>query len=407
MGAIGTAFNDGGLDWAANPLAPTGEEAKRSRGSVISIQAGSGSGDGSAPSSDRADYTSDQHFLLNTSLLPPYISMSLERLRQAELEGNEKTRARLDTAFNSLVENKDQRATLKTIHKWVVAFATWRYAAHLEKTTGSEVSESSGPNTKSDLQGVVAVGGKDSSPSSKRFSGPNLNESFAAAVAHKATSSNPTIEQTLSPHGKGTASLFVNTMSKLHCGESTLQGVHENGRGFIMATAREKTQGISNSIRTDTHTHKRGKLQQPAGTTATGTKTKVVDRGTFGSRSQIVVGMSDMAASARKDKVRAEWAAKNQAAKTKQMYTRTRGATITQTNAETNKPVTDKTVPGLNALASTAGTRARQNHISETKKKYGITASSVKKQSARGKTAAMLGDVQKMYAELSSMKKSI
>ena len=80
-----------------------------------------------------------------------------------------------------------------------------------------------------------------------------------------------------------------------------------------MATGREKSRGIGTSIR-DTHTHKRGKLQNLYEAT-TGRKSKMVDRGTFGSRSQLVVGMTDTAAIARKEHQRAEWAAKGLSAR--------------------------------------------------------------------------------------------
>jgi hypothetical protein len=117
----------------------------------------------------------------------------------------------------------------------------------------------------------------------------------------------------------------VNTMSKLHSGENGLQGIHENGRGFLMASARVKSQGIrdqkgaksnySNKTRARRQGESEGKeggipggggggvsalLRTTDGTTTAGATKKVV-RSTFGTRSSIIVGMTDSSLQAKKD----------------------------------------------------------------------------------------------------------
>jgi hypothetical protein len=55
----------------------------------------------------------------------------------------------------------------------------------------------------------------------------------------------------------------------------------------------------------------------------------------------------------------------------------------------------------------TSTTVSRANHLTEAIKRHGVVESTVKKTSCRGKTQAMLGDVQKLYAELTVMKNTV
>jgi hypothetical protein len=55
----------------------------------------------------------------------------------------------------------------------------------------------------------------------------------------------------------------------------------------------------------------------------------------------------------------------------------------------------------------TSSTVSRANHLTEAIKRHGVVESTVRKTSCRGKTQAMLGDVQKLYAELTTMKNSV
>jgi hypothetical protein len=108
-------------------------------------------------------------------------------------------------------------------------------------------------------------------------------------------------------------------MSKLHSGENGLQGVHQNGRGFLMASARVKSQGIrdqkgaksnySGKARTRRQGESEGgggggggvsTLLRTDGGTLAGTVKKAA-KSTFGTRNSIVVGVTDMSLESEKD----------------------------------------------------------------------------------------------------------
>ena len=55
----------------------------------------------------------------------------------------------------------------------------------------------------------------------------------------------------------------------------------------------------------------------------------------------------------------------------------------------------------------TSTTVSRANHLTEAIKRHGVVESTVRKTSCRGKTQAMLGDVQKLYAELTTMRSKV
>ena len=115
-------------------------------------------------------------------------------------------------------------------------------------------------------------------------------------------------------------------MSKLHSGENGLQGAHQNGRGFLMASARYKSQGIRDEKGARSNYSSKAKMMQTmqqgegngdgggggrggvssllrtdGGVAAAVGGSKKIVKSTFGTRGSIVVGMTDMSLEAKKD----------------------------------------------------------------------------------------------------------
>ena len=166
---------------------------------------------------DASTYPSDESFILATCLLPPFVSSQLERYRQTEMDGDTTAAHQLDRAFSTLIKDVRARSTLKTIFKWIVAFATWRY-----QTPAMEVLEENS-------------GGSSLSPLGNSNSNSNPVNQVPAAItsgeySYSSSTSSGNIDTSLPSKRMVGASL-----SKLRVGEVTLAGARGTGRGYLLS----------------------------------------------------------------------------------------------------------------------------------------------------------------------------
>ena len=83
------------------------------------------------------------------------------------------------------------------------------------------------------------------------------------------------------------------------------------------------------------------------------------------------------------------------------------GGGLVHNASSTSRAVRKADQEAKKAGVSTSTSVSRANHLTEAIKRHGAVESTVKKSSCRGKTQAMLGEVQKLYAELTTMKDNV